>query len=114
MGILTACTDNGIIESRDSNGVTTSQEISGREGGSERGGGEHGGSGGESSASGTEEGSGANLAPDETFDAIRGGARLIIELRPRKQHLLSENCYTSIIFAGCVNRFCRFHSLSDC
>ena len=98
VGILTACTDNGIMESRDSNGVTTSQEISkrsgesggehgsAREGGSERGGGEHGGSGGESgresgnesAASGSEEGSGANLAPDATFDAVRGGARLIL------------------------------------
>ena len=90
VGILTACTDNGITESRDSNVVTTSQEISGREGGSESGGehggsesgGEHGGSGGESGresgASGSEEGSGANLAPDETFDSMRGGARLIM------------------------------------
>ena len=94
VGILTACTDNGITEGRDSNGVTTSQEISGREGGSESGG-EHGGSGGErgresggesggessasgSAASGSEEGSGANLAPGETFDAVRGGARLIL------------------------------------
>ena len=91
VGVLTACTDNGIMESRDSNGVTTSQEISER-GGSERGGGvEHGGSGRESggesnnesgasasAASGSEEGSGANLAPDATFDAVRGGARLIM------------------------------------
>ena len=29
-------------------------------------------------ASGSEEGSGANLAPDATFDAVRGGARLIL------------------------------------
>ena len=29
-------------------------------------------------ASGSEEASGANLAPDETFDAVRGGARLIL------------------------------------
>ena len=90
VGILTACTDNGIMESRDSNGITTSQEISerggehgsSRESGSERGGGEHGGSGGESGnesgSSGSEEGSGANLAPDAAFDAIRGGARLIL------------------------------------
>ena len=99
VGILTACTDNGIMESRDSSGVTTSQEISergggerdsAREGGSARGGGsEHGGgesgreSGNESAASGgaasgSEEGSGANLAPDATFDAVRGGARLIL------------------------------------
>ncbi len=35
-------------------------------------------SGGESAASGSEEGSGANLAPDETFDAVRSGARLIL------------------------------------
>ena len=87
VGVLTACTDNGIMESRDSNGVTTSQEISGRESGSERGGGEHGSGGSESgnesgasasAASGSEEGSGANLAPDATFDAVRGGARLIL------------------------------------
>ena len=37
-----------------------------------------GGEGGESSGSGSEEGSGANLAPDETFDAVRGGARLVL------------------------------------
>ena len=39
---------------------------------SERGGGESCG------AAGSEEASGANLAPDETFDAVRGGARLIL------------------------------------
>ena len=32
----------------------------------------------ESGASGSEEGSGANLALDETLDAVRGGARLIL------------------------------------
>ena len=36
VGILTACTDNGIMESRDSIGITTSQEVSER--GGERGG----------------------------------------------------------------------------
>ena len=35
-----------------------------------------------SAASGNEEGSGANLAPDATFDAIRGGARLILNYDP--------------------------------
>ncbi len=55
----------------------------GEGGGSEGAGGEgHGpggeGSGGEGRASGSEEGSGANLAPDETFDMVRGGARLIL------------------------------------
>ena len=42
----------------------------GGEGGSE--------SGGEGGASGSEEDSGATLALDETFDAVRGGARLIL------------------------------------
>lgn len=37
-----------------------------------------GGSGGEGGAAGGEEGSGATLALDETFDAVRGGARLIL------------------------------------
>ena len=40
--------------------------------GGERSGGEGGG------AAGSEEATGANLAPDETFDAVRGGARLIL------------------------------------
>ena len=63
----------------------------GEGGGSEGAGGEgHGpggeGSGGESGSetggSGSEEGSGANLSPDETFDAVRGGARLILNYDP--------------------------------
>ena len=53
------------------------------EGGSGEGaGGEGHGPGGEggseSSSGGSEEGSGAMLAPDETFDMVRGGARLIM------------------------------------
>ena len=63
----------------------------GPESGSESGGGEgseSGGEGGESGgegpegseggSGGSEEGSGATLAPDATFDAVRGGARLIL------------------------------------
>ena len=59
----------------------------GGEGGNEGAGGEgHGpggeggseGSGTEGSESGGEEGSGAMLAPDRTFDMVRGGARLIL------------------------------------
>ena len=51
--------------------------------GAEGGGGEGHGPGGEGSssesgASGSEEASGASLAPNETFDAVRGGARLIL------------------------------------
>ena len=36
------------------------------------------GSGSESGASGSEEGSGAQLALDETYDAVRSGARLVL------------------------------------
>ncbi len=48
--------------------------------GAESGGGESGTESGSESSGGSEEGSGAvsMLAPDETFDAIRGGARLIL------------------------------------
>ncbi|MDE0472925.1 MAG: FxLYD domain-containing protein [Gammaproteobacteria bacterium] len=82
-GVVLGCTnDTGIVDGRDSgNGVVATQEISER--GSGESGGEHGpggeGAGGESgSTPGSEEASGANLAPDETFDAVRGGARLIL------------------------------------
>ena len=79
--VLAGCTfNNGSEGGRDSNGVTTSQEISERGGGES--GGEHG-SAGEGSEGGSEgggeEGSSANqLAPNETFDMVRGGARLIL------------------------------------
>ena len=82
-GVVLGCTgDNGIVDGRDSgNGSVATQEISERGGGES--GGEHGpggeGAGGEGGgAPGSEEASGANLAPDETFDAVRGGARLIL------------------------------------
>ena len=101
--MVVGCTGgNGIGEGRDSEGATASQGTSVREAGGEHavageageGVGEHGGAGegggaesgaesggeggGEAGASGSEEGSGANLAPDETFDMVRGGARLIL------------------------------------
>ena len=82
-GVVLGCTgDNGIVEGRDSgNSAVAAQEISERRGGES--GGEHGpggeAAGGEGgSGMGSEEASGANLAPDETFDAVRGGARLIL------------------------------------
>ena len=85
-GVVLGCTsDTGIVDGRDSgNGAVATQEISERGGGES--GGEHGAGGegaggeggGEGGASGSEEASGANLAPDETFDAVRGGARLIM------------------------------------
>ena len=82
-GVVLGCTnDTGIVDGRDSgNGAVATQEISERGGGESRG--EHGpggeGAGGEAGgAPGSEEASGANLAPNETFDAVRGGARLIM------------------------------------
>ena len=71
-GIMIGCTgDNGGGEGRESGGQEVSQQ-----------GGEHGGAGegteGGGEGSGSEEGSGAQLAPDETFDMVRGGARLIM------------------------------------
>ncbi len=91
-GILIGCTvDNG-SEAREgsSEGVSISREISGESRG------EHGfgtGSGGESGrepgiegaegSGGSEEGSGAGmLAPNETFDVTRSGARLIMNYDP--------------------------------
>lgn len=76
-GVVLGCaSDTGIVDGRDSgNGVVAAQEISERGGGES--GGEHGSSG-EGGASGSEEASGANLAPNETYDAVRGGARLIL------------------------------------
>ena len=81
-GVVLGCSsDTGIVDGRDSgNGAVATQEIS------ERGSGEHG-PGGEGSedrgeqsggAAGSKEASGASLAPDETFEAVRGGARLIL------------------------------------
>ncbi len=61
-------------DGRDSDRATVSQGISEREGG------EHSGeSGSESGGAGGEEGSANMLARDETFDAVRGGARLILK-----------------------------------
>ena len=44
-----------------------------------------GGEGGAPAAVGSEEGSGATLAPDATFDAVRGGARLILNYSAAQQ-----------------------------
>ena len=77
-GILIGCTgDTEGREGRESNHVEAGQRVTEQ---SEGSGGEHG-SGGESgreSGGGAEEGSGAMLAPDQTFDMVRGGARLIL------------------------------------
>ncbi len=99
--IINGCTaDTGLGDGQDSDRATVSQGISEREGGDSEGehsngregnesgegrtegsGGEHGSggeSGSESGGAGGEEGSANMLAPDETFDAVRGGARLIL------------------------------------
>ena len=54
------------------------QEISRGESPGEHGSGGEQGVRGESGGSGSEEASGVNLAPNETFDAVRGGAHLIL------------------------------------
>ena len=89
-GLLIGCTDNtGPEGGRDSGSATATQEISEGQGGESSGehgsggeGSESGGEGTEGSASGSggEEGSGAAnmLAPDETFDMVRAGARLVL------------------------------------
>ena len=77
-GVVLGCSnDTGIADGQDSgSGAVATQAISG-------GGGVEHGPGGESAgggnpAAGSEEASGANLAPNETFDAVRGGARLVL------------------------------------
>ena len=83
-GVLIGCAnDDGAGEGPDSGGAAVTREISER--GSGESGGEHGSGGegsgsegSESGASGSEEASGATLAPDETFDAVRSGARLVL------------------------------------
>ena len=91
--LVIGCTDNTGTESgRDGDRPTANQSVS--EGGGGESGGEHGSggegsesggegteSGGESGSEGTgggEEASANMLAPDETFDMVRGGARLIL------------------------------------
>ena len=61
-GILVGCADDP--KEGSSGGESAGEHGSGGEGGGESGGGE--------------EGSAAMLAPDETFDAVRGGARLVM------------------------------------
>ena len=101
-GVVLGCTNGtGIVDGRDSgNGAVATQEISER--GSGESGGEHGpggeGTGGEAGgAPGSEEASGASLAPNETFDAVRGGARLILNYDP------ASNAFTGTVENTTVN-----------
>ncbi|MXZ62186.1 MAG: hypothetical protein F4Y98_00870 [Chloroflexi bacterium] len=98
-GILIGCTgDTEGHEGAESNHIEASQSIEQSEGsGGEHGsGGESGrehGSGDEGAAEsgGGEEGSGAMLAHDETFDMVRGGARLILSYDP------ASNAFTGTV-----------------
>ena len=78
--LVIGCTDNtGTEGSRDGDRPTASQSVS--EGGGGESGGEGAEGGGESGSEGSgggEEASANMLAPDETFDMVRGGARLIM------------------------------------
>ena len=78
-GVLIGCTNDDGSGERPESGAAVTQEIS------ERGSGEHGSAGersgsegSESAASSSEEAGGATLAPDETFDTVRSGARLVL------------------------------------
>ena len=80
--VLVACTRGPAQEQgQESGDARAGQEIS------EGGGGEHGAggeAGGEGGGAGSEEGSGVNqLAPDQTFDMVRAGARLILNYDPQ-------------------------------
>ncbi len=76
-GVLTGCVgNNGIMDGREASAAAPAQEISRGESPGEHGvGGE---SGSEIGGAGSEEASGATLAPGDTFDAVRGGARLVL------------------------------------
>ena len=66
------------VEVFDCGGPGPAPHSGGEGGGGEGAGGEGHGPGGEGGAAGSEEGSGAMLALDETLDEVRGGARLIL------------------------------------
>ena len=94
--------DSGTANSQNPNNAsTTAQEIS--EAGSGGPGAEHGAAGelagGDSGGAGSEEASGANLAPDATFDAVRGGARLVLNYDPLSNSFIgtAENTTSSVI-----------------
>ncbi|MXW30768.1 MAG: hypothetical protein F4Z88_08625, partial [Chloroflexi bacterium] len=77
--MLTGCTgDRGSEgpENGDRAPVSESVERGEHGSGGEGSGGESGSEGSEAGGAGSEEASGATLAPDQTFDAVRGGARL--------------------------------------
>ncbi|MCY4448221.1 MAG: hypothetical protein OXE02_05190 [Chloroflexi bacterium] len=77
--MLTGCTGERGSEGPENGERAQASEGSGGEHGSGgEGSGGEGSEGSESGASGGEEASAATLAPDQTFDAVRGGARLVM------------------------------------
>ena len=79
-GVLVGCGPNG------AGGQMIAERSGGEVAGEHGAGGEAaGGEGGAPAAAGSEEGSGATLAPDATFDAVRSGARLILNYNPAQQ-----------------------------
>ena len=75
--LVIGCTDNtGPEGGRDAERATVGQGVS--EGGGGESGGEHGGGEGSEGSGGGEEASANMLALDETFDMVRGGARLTL------------------------------------
>ena len=83
--ILAGCAGNaGPTADPGSSGAATNQVAPGSESPGEPGsaGESASGEGSEAGGGGSEEASAANLAPDETFDAVRSGARLILNYDP--------------------------------
>ena len=80
--VLGAILGAGVLVGCGPAGAGTGAEVRGGEAAGEHG---AGGEGGAPSAAGSEEGSGATLAPDATFDAVRGGARLVLNYNAAQQ-----------------------------
>ena len=88
-GILIGCSGESRHNEAGNAAVAAAAQQAGGESAGEHGPGGESGSegGGESGGSGSEEASGATLAPDATFDSVRAGARLILQLQSGKQCL---------------------------
>ena len=83
--VLTGCMGNSRVEFDQEAGgtaVTISQGTGERSGGEHGSGGEGSGSEGAEGAGGSEEATANQLAPDETFDMVRSGARLVMNYDP--------------------------------
>ena len=99
--LLVGCTGgNEGSEGPESGGQEVSQQGGGESGGEHGTAGEGAEGGGEGTGGGSEEGSGANqLAPDQTFDTVRSGARLIMSYDPASNAFTGtvENTTSSVL-----------------